>query len=146
MKFEAVIVRGLPWADHVNLQVDPIYRVTHDEGTTNLSIHPEFASAILPIREFARYELARDFLPIVEDADRRFLTVLQSHPNVLFGLVKFGWRLCPDCRGSGEYRGLLVIELCSACAGAGRTAILPKREEIEAAERLMIEVFHPEEK
>jgi len=27
---------------------------------------------------------------------------------------------CPECRGTGEYRGLQVIEPCETCMGTGR--------------------------
>jgi DNA-binding NtrC family response regulator len=30
--------------------------------------------------------------------------------------------ICPDCRGSGRYVGLTVIESCRACGGTGRLA------------------------
>jgi hypothetical protein len=26
---------------------------------------------------------------------------------------------CPECRGTGEYRGLVVVEPCSLCSGCG---------------------------
>lgn len=28
--------------------------------------------------------------------------------------------VCPDCRGTREYRGLLAVEDCRTCAGSGR--------------------------
>lgn len=122
---DAVIVRGLPLPDHVNVEFLPwaIVRIdreghlTYDEEEFNKLLGKH---VVVPTQSFPRYEAALDFLPLLEDADRRYLTVLSVDP-LNFGLVKYGGGgPCPDCRGSGEYRGLLVVERCDACNGSGR--------------------------
>lgn len=138
MRFEAVIVQAVPLVDQVHLRCEAVLRITqYEDNSTHVISLDGSLRDVLPIRDFPRYEIARDFLPVVSDADERFLTVLRTHPAPFFGLVKFaeaGGGICPDCRGSGEYRGLRVIEACIACHGSGGLASLPSLEQRQSAE------------
>lgn len=50
------------------------------------------------------------------DPDRSNISA--GHAEVLITLRRPGLeKVCPDCRGSGQYVGLSVVETCHACGG-----------------------------
>lgn len=139
--FEAVIVKAIPLSDQVHLQCDAVMRVTHDGERTIVTPYKSFRRLVLAIREFPRYELALDFQSLVDDAHKRYLTVLRTHPEPIFGLVKFDDSdsgRCPDCRGTGEYRGLIVIEVCGTCQGSGDLGSVPGTPQLEEIEMALM--------
>ena len=40
---------------------------------------------------------------------------------VVFAVSRAESTPCPDCGGSGQYVGLVVVESCRSCGGTGRT-------------------------
>lgn len=49
---------------------------------------------------------------------------MPSHANCRCSLLPVGQTdldsTCADCRGTGEYRGLLAVEPCQTCNGSGK--------------------------
>lgn len=60
----------------------------------------------------------------LDDFDDEILT--QEEIDTLMGKLRPNLdpppkkKTCPDCKGSGEYRGALIVETCQKCEGVGQ--------------------------
>jgi hypothetical protein len=97
-------------------------RVATNQGA--LSYVPETSFGVKPPADTKVFNVAADY-DVAAGYDRRLTEITRAAARGYLDKYYFNpsksvrpsKRVCPDCNGTGEYRGLMVVEPCRRCCG-----------------------------